>query len=109
MVHLAPVLVLVHNAACKYVHKQMDYFIGCDSSIAFDGQELISPSYANKNKRMGLHKWLIRARCCANPINANSSRRSLFSELFLDAVLFRGCSAVLHSVLRAEMLRRKHT
>lgn len=66
-VHLGPCF----SIGAEYVHKQMEYFIGCDSSIAFDGQELISPSYANKNKRMGQREWFIRARCCANPINAN--------------------------------------
>lgn len=67
-VHLGPCF----SIGAEYVHKQMEYFIGCDSSIAFDGQELISPSYANRNKRMGHCKWLIRARCCAYPINANN-------------------------------------
>lgn len=75
-VHLGPCF----SIGAEYVHKQMEYFIGCDSSIAFDGQELIPPSYANKNKRMGQRKWLIRARCCANPINANSLG-SPFSQL----------------------------
>lgn len=36
------------NALQGNIYKQMAFFIGCDSSIVLDGQELISPSYTRK-------------------------------------------------------------